>query len=276
MGESEQGAAAVPDGVLARIAVPASIEVAWGRREPAGRGPRPGLSLERIVAAAITVAERDGLAALSMGRIATELGSAPMSLYRYVRAKGELLALMVDAALGSPPSWPDPDEGWRSGLDRWTMAAFDVYRTRSWTIRIPISGPPITPNQIRWLEWALRCLQGTGLSHQEQLSIVLLLSGYARSQATMSVDFAEQLAAAGPDADPAAAAASYGRTLARLIDPAELPAVHAAIASGSLDDEYPPESGTHEDQFVGEEVRFGLERILDGIEVLITSRQDRG
>src|SRR3979490_2569423 len=80
--------------------LPASIEAAWGLRDRTHKGPKPGLSLGRIVEAGVKVAESEGLAAVSMSRIAAQLGSAPMSLYRYVSAKDELLALMVDSVYG--------------------------------------------------------------------------------------------------------------------------------------------------------------------------------
>jgi AcrR family transcriptional regulator len=98
--------------------LPASIEAAWGIRERPHKGPKPALSLERIVQAAVHIAETEGLGAVSMSRVAAELGGATMSLYRYVTAKDELLALMVDAAYGPPPGAPGPDEGWRGGAGR--------------------------------------------------------------------------------------------------------------------------------------------------------------
>lgn len=274
MGGSESGPAAGESagGALARLAVPPCVETAWGLRERPGRGPRPVLSLQGIVGAAIRVTEKEGLAALTMSRIAAELRSAPMSLYRHVGSRDELLALMVDAGVGVPPPGPDAAQGWRAGLLEWTSAAFDGYRQRPWIIRIPITGPPITPNQIRWLEWALQSLRDTGLTAQEKLSTVLLLSAYARTQATISADIAE---AAQTGIDPSAVTVGYGQTLARLIDPEQFPAVQAAIASGGLDDDPGRAGGSHEDQFVGEELRFGIDRILDGVEVLIRDRQGR-
>ena len=94
--------------------LPASIEAAWGVRTRPSKGPRPTLSLERIVAAAVRVAAADGLAAVSMSRVAAELGVSTMSLYRYVGSKAELLALMVDVPYEPPPR-PEPGEGWRRG-----------------------------------------------------------------------------------------------------------------------------------------------------------------
>ena len=79
------------------------------------------LSLDRIVDAGIRLADSEGLAAVSMSRVAAAIGASTMALYRYVTAKDELLGLMVDSAHGSPPG-PEPGEGWRPGLARWARA----------------------------------------------------------------------------------------------------------------------------------------------------------
>src|SRR3982750_2947020 len=108
--------------------LPRGLATAWGLREGASR-PRPrGLTLARIVDAGIQVATRDGLAAVSMSRVAGELGAAPMSLYRHVSAKDELLAHMVDAAFGAGAPDPDADPAWRAGLARWAAAHIAVLR----------------------------------------------------------------------------------------------------------------------------------------------------
>jgi AcrR family transcriptional regulator len=243
-------------------AIPASFRAAWGVRDRPARGPRPGLSLERIVAAGIAVAGADGLEAVSMGRVATELGSSPMSLYRYVSAKHELLSLMVDTALGDPPAAANDAPGWRAGLERWSGALLDAYLAAPWTVRAPIPAPPITPHQIRWMEAGLTCLRGTGLTAQEKLSTILLLSGIARFHAGVAADFADAQRVMG-GADPTA---GYGRAVAVLADPGQFPEVHAAAASGSMDDD-----GDQED-YAPAELRFGLDRVLDGLDVLIRRR----
>src|SRR5690606_9235190 len=73
-----------------------TLDLLWNTDRRPSRGPKPGLTLERIVDAAVEVADRDGLDALSMRRIATELGTGTMTLYRYVPGKAELLDLMLD------------------------------------------------------------------------------------------------------------------------------------------------------------------------------------
>jgi len=244
--------------------LPASIEAAWGVRGRPARGPRPALSLDRIVAAAVKVAAADGMGAVSMSRIAAELGVSTMSLYRYVAAKDELLALMVDAAFDPPPPRPAPGEGWREGLERWARAELAAYRRNPWVLRIPVKGPPTAPNQVAWLERGLACLAGTGLREDEKLSVILLLTGFDRNQAALEADIAAAMAAG--EGQPMT---SYGRTLARLIDPERFPALHAAIAAGVLD---APEGEVEEDD-MDSEFSFGLERVLDGIEALIEKRR---
>ena len=71
--------------------IPPVLAMAWGLRDRPGKGPRPGLTLERIVAAGVKVAATEGLGAVSMARVAKELGAATMSLYRHINAKDELL-----------------------------------------------------------------------------------------------------------------------------------------------------------------------------------------
>src|SRR4029453_6602023 len=143
--------------------LPDSIEAASGVRMRPNKGPRPALSRERSVAAAGRVAATDGLQAVSMGRVAADLGVSTMSLYRYLAAKDELLALMADLTFEAPPARRGPEESWREGLSRWAWTELTVYRRNPWVLRIPISGPPVTPNAMAWLERGLDCLRETGL-----------------------------------------------------------------------------------------------------------------
>jgi AcrR family transcriptional regulator len=243
--------------------LPASLEAAWGLRARPSKGPKRGLSLEQIVEAAVKIASSDGLEAVSMGRVAGDLGVSTMSLYRYVAAKDELLALMVDATAASPPAAPAPGEGWRAGLSRWARAELDIYRRHPWVLRVPISGPPVAPNQIAWLEQGLRCLRDTGLAEGEKLSVMLLLTGFVRSWGRLEADLMEASMASGASAQ--AAMSGYGRLLARLTDAERFPALHAVIAAGVFDDG--PDDPDEPDEFV-----FGLERVLDGIGALVRVR----
>ncbi|MGC4834404.1 TetR/AcrR family transcriptional regulator [Micromonospora vinacea] len=240
--------------------LPPAIESAWGLRERPPKGPRPGMSVPTIVDAAIRVADADGLAAVSMSRVAKELGAATMALYRYVGSKDELLMLMVDAGYGPSPGPPPPEDDWRAGLTRWAWAEHLVLRQRSWLLHVPISGPPITPQQLGWLEDGLRCLDGTTLGEGEKMSVLLLITGYVRNEATLTSQIAEGSRAAG--VEPSEMMPAYGRLVARLIDPARFPALHRVLNAGVL----------YQDDDPDDEFAFGLDRILDGVEALIRRR----
>jgi len=246
-------------------AIPGSVAAAWGVRERPHRGPKPALSLGRIVEAAVRVADAEGLDAVSMGRVAAELGTAPMSLYRHVSAKEELLTLMVDAAWGPAPDGPAPDgpgpgEDWRAGLSRWAWALQARARRHPWVVRIPLNGLPIMPNEVAWFENALACLAGTGLSEARKASVIMLLAGYVRNLATTEADIEAAIRASGMT--PSQWMGSYPRMLAELADPRRFPALTAFIAAGVFETADDPD-----DEFI-----FGLDRILDGVAVLLEAR----
>jgi AcrR family transcriptional regulator len=238
-------------------------------RERPHRGPKPSLSLARIVAAAVRLADAEGLDAVSMGRLAAELGTAPMSLYRHVSGKEELLTLMVDAAWGPAPDVLPPGDvpsgevapgGWRAGLSHWAWTLRDNARRHPWVVRIPVSGLPIMPKEVAWFENALACMARTGLSEARKASVIMLLAGYVRTQATVETDIMAAIQASGLAPDQWMA--TYPRMLAQLTDPRRFPALAAFIAAGVFEADDGPD-----DEFI-----FGLERILDGVAVFIGER----
>ncbi|MFD5200933.1 TetR/AcrR family transcriptional regulator [Streptomyces sp. NPDC058375] len=239
--------------------LPASLEAAWGLRERPAKGPKPGLSLERIVAAAVRVAAAEGLGAVSMGRVAKELGASTMSLYRYVSAKDELYVLMQETAFGPPEplSALESGAGWREALAAWASAQRDRLHAHLWLLRIPVGGPPATPNSLAWWEQGLQALEGSGLDEGDKISVVLLVSNFVRSEAVLMADLAGAVAARG--VSPEDVMASYERTLRRLVDPARHPGISRLLESGVLTEPDDPDY----------EFTFGMERLLDGVEALV-------
>jgi AcrR family transcriptional regulator len=240
----------------ARPALPASLAEAWGRRGRPGKGPRPGLSLDQIVAAAIRVGAADGLAAVSMGRVAAELGASTMALYRYVSSKTELVDLMVDAAFGAPPPIT-PGLGWREGLGAWAWHQLAAMRAHAWAVLAPITGPPAMPNTVAWIEQGLACLRDTKLDGGQKMSVILLVTTYVRNQVAIQAQMAQALAATGTTDQQMMM--DYGATLGALIDTDRFPELTRVVASGVLS-----RADDMDDEFT-----FGLERILDGIAVLV-------
>ncbi|MFE1592709.1 TetR/AcrR family transcriptional regulator [Nocardia sp. NPDC058705] len=234
--------------------MPTTVELLWGTAQRPKRGPKPALTLDGIVAEAIALADAEGLAALSMQRLAERLGFTKMSLYRYVPGKEQLTALMLDAAIGEPPNSADVQQDWRSGLRDWGTAIFARYLAHPWAIELTLGVRPFGPNEMGWTEAALIALAGTGLTGSEKLDTIVLLNGHARNLAqqvaSMSgegeVQFTEQFTAM-----MTAAAGRY-------------PAVGAAFAEEAA---APAGKGGPDDA-----LRFGVDRILDGLAVLIDQR----
>ncbi|MFI1933077.1 TetR/AcrR family transcriptional regulator [Streptomyces sp. NPDC020330] len=244
--------------------LPASLEAAWGLRDRPAKGPKPGLSLERIVAAAVGVAATDGLGAVSMGRVAQELGASTMSLYRYVSAKDELYVLMQEAAVGPPEPLTalETGAGWRAALTEWAAAQRERYHGHLWALRIPIGGPPATPNSIAWWEQGLQALRGSGLGEGDKTSVILLVSNFVRSEALMMSDLKAAVTARG--ITPEELAASHERTLKRLVDPERHPGITRQLETGVM-------SGPDEADY---EFTFGMGVLLDGVEALIRRAGD--
>ncbi|MFJ6483801.1 TetR/AcrR family transcriptional regulator [Streptomyces sp. NPDC091682] len=242
--------------------LPASLEMAWGLRERPGKGPRPTLTLPKIVEAAVTLAAGEGTDAVSMGRVAKELGVSTMSLYRYVAAKEELYVLMSDAGVGTPPPLPPEAAGWdwRELLTNWAYAQRAVLMANSWILRIPITAPPATPNQLAWMDRGLAAMAGTGLKEGEKLSTIILIGGLVRNEATMAADMIDAIVKSGTA--PEQALAQYVRTLRLLAGPDSHPAVTRLLDSDAFTG-----SGEPDYQF-----RFGLDRILDGLAPLVAER----
>jgi DNA-binding transcriptional regulator YhcF (GntR family) len=120
---------------------------------------------ERIVRTAIAIADTEGLDALSMRRLASELGVGPMSLYRHVAGKDDLIALMTDQVFGER-ELPDPGpDGWRAKLELIARTHWKLCRRHLWLPRvISFTRPMLVPNALAHTEWTLRALDGLGLS----------------------------------------------------------------------------------------------------------------
>lgn len=234
---------------------PASVLRAWGHGAPSGRGPQPTLSLDAIVGAAVGIAAREGVDAVAMSRVAQALGVGTMSLYRHVEGKRELLALMVDSVFAPVPPPPGPRERWRPALTRWAEAHLEVLRRHSWVVRVPIGGPPVTPNQVRWFECGLRSLAPTGVSEGEKLAVLLLVNGVVRNHATLEAD----LAAAAGEGAAFDGVGAYGATLRDLIDVERFPALSRLLAA--------PDGDGPESRSGGFD--FALACVLDGVAALV-------
>ncbi len=152
------------------------------RRE--AREPERELTREQVVRAAIAAADAEGLAALSMRRVAADLGLPTMSLYRYLPGKDELVLLMADAVMGEERLPEPPPPGWRPQLELLARLQWRLYRRHPWVPHvISMTRPQLLPNGVDHTEWALRALHGLGLPPNEVLHGAVTLLGYVRATA---------------------------------------------------------------------------------------------
>jgi AcrR family transcriptional regulator len=260
--------------------LPSSLDVLWGRRGSGSRGPRRGLSIDAVVAAAIRLADADGLESVSMARVAEELGFTTMSLYRYVTSKDELLQLMWNASAHGTETLELEGNDWRSRLRHWAIVQREMIDRHPWITQMPMAAPPVGPNSLRFVELGLEALDETGLADRDKIRIIGLLSSYTLSEARMAYDAARavgqaQAAAAeaqsadAPDPNEAQVPQwSFEALLRELVDEDTYPRLHRLAWSA------PTEGQADADE--RQEFLFGVERILDSTQVLIDQAASRG
>jgi AcrR family transcriptional regulator len=147
------------------------------------------LNRNQVFRTAITIADREGLDAVSMRRLAAELGVGPMSLYRHVANKDELVTQMADEAFGEL-ELPDPGpEGWRAKLELISHQQWALCRQHLWLPRaVSFTRPLLVPTMMAHTEWTLRALDGLGLPvairMREALALNALIVAVALSMAS--------------------------------------------------------------------------------------------
>jgi AcrR family transcriptional regulator len=235
--------------------LPRAIALFWGEQQQSRRGPKPGLTLDRIVAAAIEIADAEGLGPLSMARVAERLGFTTMSLYRHVRSKDDLLLLMMNAVSAGAPDFPDDGSiEWRPALRQWAAANYTGYQRHPWIMQIVNAGPPLTPAQLAWMDAGLRALGGTALPEGLKMLVILTVTSYVHGHATFTVKLA--------DVDNTPDDAAFGMLFSTFLDPAKHPALIRAVATGV----FKSAEADSEAEF-----DFGLNLILDGVAALISA-----
>jgi AcrR family transcriptional regulator len=216
----------------------------------------PGLSLERIVRAALEIADSEGLAAASMRRIAHELGVATMSLYRYVPGKDELVHLIVGAALAEEQLPSSPADGWRAGLEVSARLQWNGYRKHPWLANaMSITRPQLLPGAMAHTEWILQALRGLALSLELSLVVAVTLIGYVRGVA-VNIE-AESQAEQDTGLSTAAYLAAQEAGFRSILDGGAFPMLARVSAQPDIDISL-------ETLF-----EFGLARLLDGFAVLL-------
>lgn len=226
--------------------------VADGRR-PGRAEPGQELTRERIVRAAVGIADADGLATVSMRRIATDLGVATMSLYRHLPGKDDLVLLMTDAAIAEESLPEIPPPGWRARLELSSRLQWRLYRKHPWLPgAISMTRPQALPNAVKHTDWSLQAL--AGLEPKAMFYAYLTVFGFVRGVAMNLEAEVQAEQDTGLTADEWAD--TQGHLLRPIIDNADLPAF-AELTRHDIDFDL-------EDLF-----EFGLARVLDGLEKLV-------
>lgn len=252
-----------------------SMALLWGKAEAPKRGPKQGLSVEGIVAAAIALADADGLDALSMRRVGERLGTSAMALYTYIPAKTELLDLMLETVLGELPREYPLDDGWRAAAEASAMAGWDLYQRHPWVLQISGARALLAPNELDAHEAQLRIYDGLGLTAFEVTRSVGAVASYVRGAAKAVADARTSEQATGMSDDEwwearSALLEEFGDFdwAERFPTTTKLAAEHAFEQPHRAPDDATP----YMEREALDDFAFGLARMLDGIEALVTSR----
>ena len=244
-----------------------TLSLLWRRTlgTPQGsRGPKQRFTVDEVIRAGIAVADEEGLPAFSMRKVADRLGLKLMSIYTYVPGREELIGLMVDEAMGEP-ELPAHEGDWRARLTVVARQMWDEFHRHPWLLQVDQSRPWIGPNgSARW-EWQLAAIEGAGFTDLEMDQVITLLGNFTAASARADVSARRAVEQSG-------------------ISDAEWWAVNAPVLERVMPPGAYPISGRvgtvagQEYNAVGDPERsftFGLDRILDGLEQLLTAERPR-
>ncbi|NUR84817.1 MAG: TetR/AcrR family transcriptional regulator [Nonomuraea sp.] len=224
------------------------------RPEEPARGPRPSFSRARLTEAAIGVADAEGLKAISMRRVAAEIGAGTMSLYRYVSSKDDLIELMLDAVSAEyVPDGVEPTGDWRADLRAFAERGRQVVLRHPWMAPLVAARQTAGPNRILMMERALRLLEPLGSSTDGLLTVIGSVWAYVGG--FVATELAEREAFRASGMELMEFMTAQGAYIQSVLDGGDYPMWRRMLAEGGRN-------------YVDPEARFsyGLERLLDGIE----------
>jgi AcrR family transcriptional regulator len=229
----------------------------WLRPEPSGRKPR--FTRAEIARTAIGIADAEGFDAVTMKRIAAELGAGTMTLYYYVRNKADIVALMQDAIFDDilVPAGELPS-GWRDAEALISRRTRDALVGHPWSVG-SLNQAQFGPNAVRHYEQSLAALASTALSYPQKTEVTAIFDDYVAGNAAHTIEARERLSTASRDPSVLIEAKAYGETLMAAGDFPELAAL-AAQQARDPDSQVGP-LGNLDRQF-----EIGLAALLDGIE----------
>jgi AcrR family transcriptional regulator len=161
------------------------VELLWAPPPPPPlRGPKPRISLADVVAAGVAIADTEGMAALSMRKVANRLGMGAMSLYTYVPGRSELVELMIDSVY-SEHALPSPELAWQQRVEQWARETWRIYAAHPWLLDYNMARLPVGPHVLDVSEALYAALFTAGFTGAENVAISNLIQwqllGAARS-----------------------------------------------------------------------------------------------
>lgn len=237
-----------------------TLELLW--RQPgrgSGRGPKQRSSVDEVVAAAVDIADTEGLESLTMRAVAAKLGLTPMATYTYVPGKAELLDLMLDSVYEQMPRPEPTGMPWRERVSVVARENREMLARHRWVAYVPTTRPPLGPGLAAKYEHELRAFDGLGLSDIEMDAALNHLLGFVNAVARIAIDTERTAAATGLSDHE-----WWERTapvLEQVFDPQRYPlAARVGTAAGRA----------HDSAYSADHAwDFGLARVLDGLAVLI-------
>ncbi|MGW1766485.1 TetR/AcrR family transcriptional regulator C-terminal domain-containing protein [Streptomyces sp. NPDC002073] len=243
----------------ARVARPAAAARLGGSSDASSA--QAALTLGRIVGAAVTVAETEGLTAFSMRRVAAELGVATMSLYRHVADKDDLLTKMMDSVMAEQPLPADPPEGWREAIELAARQLWNLFRRHPWLApALSVTRPQVITSALPYSEWMLATLHAHGLDLQSAFTAHLTLLNYARGIAVNLESEREAEAHSGLDSEEWMD--TQEPALLEILGTGRFPALTRLARAGY-------------DLDLDALFEFGLQRLLDGLASLLNESSAR-
>ena len=234
-------------------------ELLWDDRSRPTRGPKPTFTPDDIVQAAISIADSEGgLSAITMQAVAAKVGFTTMALYRYFPNKEAIYDAIIDAGMGPPPERTASLGDWRAAATGLAHAKRAMLCTRPWLAELPFVAAPHGPNWLSWLEAAAEAFSGIGLSPADVGQMLSAVDGYTRGASDTAISLARARSRGASDQEWAAA---VGTDLGRAIGDGRFTNFAAIITA--------PSEGRS--RTLDETFDFGLQRLLDGIELYINS-----
>jgi AcrR family transcriptional regulator len=232
-------------------------QLLWEDRSRGTRGPKASFTPDEVVQAAIDIADEEGhLGAVTMQAVSARLGLTTMAVYRYFPNKEALFDAIIDAGKGLPPKPKTPPEDWRQEITRWAHAKRESMCARPWLAELPFVAAPHGPNWMAWREALAAPLARAGFRGEILGQMLSIVDQFTRGASDTSVSLARAKARGISEKEWAAA---VGADLGRTIGDPRFPAFASILTARQTD----------RPRNMQESFDFGLQRVLDGIELYL-------